>query len=110
MHGRDAAHATIGFVGAALEQFRFARRFFRAGEHAAQHHARCARCDSFGDVAGVANAAVTNAGNIGFRQRISHILNRSNLRHADTGDDARRADRTGADTDFHTICTVIHQR
>ena len=61
-HCTQRTHASVGFVRAALVEFDFARCFFRTGKHTAQHHAVCARCQGFGDVAGEADAAVGTGG------------------------------------------------
>ena len=40
----------------------------------------------------------------------SALLDRRDLRHADAGDDARRADRAGADADLDRVGAVVDQR
>ena len=43
-------------------------------------------------------------------QRFRDVLDGGDLRHADTGDDAGGADRTGADADLDRVGAVIDQR
>src|SRR5450759_2820612 len=47
----DKTFDAINKRGAALKQLDLARRFFSAGKHAPQHHARCARGDGLGHIA-----------------------------------------------------------
>ena len=74
LHRTQAAHAAIGFVGTALEQLDLARRFFGAGEQAAQHHGMRTGGDRLGNVAGETHAAIGDQRHVGVRQRIGHIL------------------------------------
>src|SRR5450759_1432188 len=67
------------------------------------------RRNRFRNVAGVANAAVGDQRHTGSLQRFGHTLDRGDLRHTDTRDDTRGANRTGTDADFHTVSAVIQQ-
>ena len=40
----------------------------------------------------------------------AHVVDRGHLRHADAGDDARRADRAGPDADLHRVGARVDQR
>ena len=110
LHRAERAHAAIALVRAALVQLDFARRFFGAGEHAADHHAVRAGGERLGDVAGVADAAIGDQGRAAVADRFGDHADRRDLRHADTGDDARGADRTGTDADLDRIRAGIDQR
>ena len=68
------AHAAVGLVGAALKQLDLARRFFGAGEQAAQHDGVGAGGERLGDVAGIADAAVGDQRHAGARQRLGDTL------------------------------------
>src|ERR1700688_3111169 len=57
-HRTERAHAAIGFVGCSLIKLDLARGLLGAGKKAANHDRVGARSDRFGDVAGIANAAV----------------------------------------------------
>ena len=94
-HRPDRAHAAIAFVGAALVEERLARRFLGPGEQRADHHRRGARRERLGDVAAGADAAVGDHRNARLRGRLGRRHDRGQLRHADPGDDPRRADRPG---------------
>ena len=63
-----------------------------------------------GDVAGEANAAVGDQRHAGALQRRGDVGDGGDLRHADTGDDARRADRARTDADLHAIGARLDQR
>ena len=108
-HRAERTHAAIRFVGTALIQFDFARSFVRARKHAAQHHAVCARRQSFGNVARKADAAVGNHGNVCIFQSFGYVVYGSQLRHAHTGNNARRANRTRADAHFYRVCARRRQ-
>ena len=62
------------------------------------------------DVARVANAAIGDHRNVLRGHAVERILDRGDLRHADAGDDARRADRAGPDADLHAVGAVIGER
>jgi hypothetical protein len=59
------------------------------------------------NIAGETDAAVSDAWNAGALQCFRDIGDRGNLRHADAGNDTRRADRTGADTDLDAVGTMV---
>ena len=109
-HRAEATHAAVFFVRAALEQHDFARSFFGTGEHGAEHDGVCARREGFGNVAGVADAAITDQGYTRAFQGFGHVGNRRNLRYADTRDDARGTDGARANADFHAVRAVFYQR
>ena len=108
-HRAQRAHAAVGFVGAALIELDFARRFVCAGKHAAQHHGGGASSQGFGHVAGESDAAVGNQRHAGAFERLGHVVNRRQLRHAHAGHDAGGANRARADAHFHRVCPGSHQ-
>src|SRR5690348_5956865 len=83
LHRADRAHAAVRLVRPALEEL---------------------------DVAGVADAAVGDARLVGGGERLGHVLDRGDLRHAHARDDARRADRAGTDADLDAVGAVVDQR
>src|SRR5258708_14565154 len=102
-HRADRAHAAIGFVGAALIEEDLARRLVGAGEERAEHRAVGAGGDRLGEVAGEFDAAVADHRQVALAAFCDDIEDRRQLRHTDTGNDARGADRTRADADFYRI-------
>ena len=108
-HRAYRAHATVRFILAALIQEYVARRFFRAGEHAAHHHATGACRQRLGDIARITDAAVADQRHAGSFQPFCHVGDRGDLRHAHAGDDPGGTDRTGANTDLDGVCTVFDQ-
>src|SRR5690606_12508218 len=100
LHRAQRAHAAIGLVRAALVQDDFARRLLGACEHRTEHHRVRAGGDGLGDVARIADAAVGDQRHAGALERRGDVADRGDLRHADTGDDAGRADRAGPDADL----------
>src|SRR5574343_969415 len=109
LYSAQRAHATVALVGAPLEQLDFAWCLFGASEQTTQHDAVGARRNRLGDIAREADATISNQRHARAFQRLGDIGNRGNLRHADTGDDTGRTDRTRTDTDLHTISTMIRQ-
>src|SRR5690348_14658770 len=110
LHRAQRSHAAIRLVRTALEELDLAGRLLAAGEEAAQHHARGAGGDRLRDVARVADAAVGDARHVGGGERLGHVLDRGDLRHAHARDDARRADRAGTDADLDAVGAVVDQR
>ena len=109
LHGTYAAHAAIAFVAAALVQNNFARRFFGARKHTAHHDAGCTRCDGLGNIAAVTNSPIGNQGNAAALKCGSDIVDGGDLRHTDTGDDARGANRAWPDAYLDRIRTGFCQ-
>src|SRR5690606_39075292 len=109
-HRAERAHAAIGLVRAALIELDVAGRFLGAGEQAADHRRVRAGRDRLRDVAGVANAAVRDERHVRPLERGRDLGDRRDLRHADPGDDPRRADRARPDADLDGIGTRLDQR
>src|SRR6267154_388645 len=99
-HRADRTHAAIGLVGTALPQKHFAGRLVGAGQQGADHRDVGAGRERLRKIAGIFDAAVCNHGDVGFLRRRDRIHDRSELRHADAGYDARGADRARADADL----------
>src|ERR687888_31947 len=110
LHGAERAHPAIGLVRAALVELELPWRLVGAGEERAEHHDMRARGDCLGDIARVAHAAVGDERHAGLLERRGHVLDGRDLWHADAGDDARRADRAGADADLHAVRAMIDER
>ena len=110
LHGAQRTHATVGFVGAPLEQLDLAWSFLGAREQAAQHHAIRTGSDRFGDVAGVTDAAIGDYRHAAAFQRLYHIGDGRNLWHTDAGDNAGGANRARADADLDRVGAVVNQR
>ena len=108
-HGTERTHATVGFVGTALEQFDFAWSFFGTGQHRADHHGRRARHDGFGQVTGEADTAIGDQRHTGAGQCSGDVGYGRDLRHTDTRYDTGGADRAWADTDFHAVSAGVCQ-
>ena len=66
--------------------------------------------DRLGDVARVADAAVGDDRHLVRRRGPRAVGNRGDHRHADAGDDARGADRAGADADLDRVDAEVDQR
>ena len=109
LHGTNGAHATVALVAAALEQHDFTGRFFGTGKHATHHHGASPCGNGFGDVAAVADAAVSNQGHTRAFECGGHAVHSHDLRHAHTRHDAGGADGAGADAHFHAVGTGFDQ-
>src|SRR6266403_4412840 len=105
LHGGGRTHSAVGLEGAALIENGFARRFFGAGEKAANHHAGRPSGDGFGDVAGKFDAAIGDDGNAGAFSGARGFCNGGDLRHAGAGDYARGADGARTHADFQAVDT-----
>jgi hypothetical protein len=66
--------------------------------------------DRLGDVARVLDAAVGDQRDVVLLQRARTVVDRRDLGDADAGDDARRADRSGADADLDGVGTRLGER
>jgi len=66
-------------------------------------------CQRLGNVTRKTDAAVSDHRHAGALERLRHIGNRRNLRYADTGHDAGRADRARTDADLDRICAMLYQ-
>jgi hypothetical protein len=103
VHRAHGTHAAVGLEGAALKKNSFAGRFLRAGEKATDHYAGSACGDGFGYVAGIFYAAVGNDGDAGALRGARGFHHCGELGNAGAGDNARGADRAGADADFQAV-------
>ena len=92
-----------------MVEFDFARCFFRTGKHTAKHDAVCACCQSFGDVAREADAAVGNQRNAGTFEGFGNIVNGGQLRYAYARNNTGGTNRTRSDTDFDGVCSCCDQ-
>ena len=63
-----------------------------------------------GEIAGIFDAAVGDHRRVGLLRRLDRVGDRGELRHADTGDDARGADRARPDADLDGVGAGIDQR
>src|SRR5471032_3269768 len=99
-HGAQRTHAAVSLVRTTLEQFDLAWRFFSTGEHRAHHHAGSTGYDGLGQVTGETDAAVGDQRNASALKGRGDVGDGTDLRDADTGDDAGGADRARADTDL----------
>ncbi len=109
-HGRERSHAAIGFVGAALVEIDLAGAFVRAREQRADHDASRAAGERLRDVARIFDAAIGDDGHAMARGGLRGLHDRRQLRHADARDDARGADRAGADADLDCVRARVDQR
>ena len=109
-HGTERTHATVALVRTTLEQLNLTGRLIGTGKHTTGHNGGCPGNNRFGEVTGEADTAVGNQGNtIGF-ERFGDIGHGTDLRHANTGDDARGTDRARADTNLNAIGAGLSQR
>ena len=65
--------------------------------------------DRLGNVAGIPNATVRDDRHIAAADRLVDLGDGRNLRHADTGNDPRRADRAGTDTDLDAVGASVDE-
>src|SRR5471032_3668042 len=84
LHRADRTHAAVRLELAALEQEHVARRFFRAGQHAAHHHGVRAGGKRLADIAGKTHAAVGDHRHARTAQSIRYVRHCRDLRYAYT--------------------------
>ena len=109
-HRADRAHAAVIFVAAALVEEHLARALVGAGEQRAEHRAIGAGGDRLGEVAGKLDAAIGDHRHAVLAAFLDGIDDRGELRHADPGDHAGRADRARPDADLDRVGAGLDQR
>src|SRR5690606_7249399 len=109
-HGADRTHAAIRLEGAPLVQIDLARRLVGARKQRADHCRVCAGGDRLGKIARILDSAIGDDGNALLLRDTDGTHDRSQLRNADTCNNARRADGAGPDTDLYAISAGINQR
>src|SRR5690606_23710287 len=102
-HRAQRAHATVGLVGTALEEFDFTRCLFGTGEHGPHHHHRSAGGDRLGQIAGEADTAVGNQRHAGVLEGSGHVGDGRHLGHAHPGNDTGGADGARANAHLDRI-------
>src|SRR5690606_33743154 len=100
LHRTERPHPAVDLVAAPLVEHELAGGFVSTGEQGSTHHARGACRDGLGDFTGVLDAAVGDHRHARALGHASAVGDRRDLRHADAGDDAGRADAAGADADL----------
>ena len=81
-----------------------ARRLFRSRKQATHHYDVRAGGYSLGQITREADAAIGDHANVCVFECFNDVGYGSHLRHAHAGNDARGADRAGADAYFHCVC------
>src|SRR6185436_1152472 len=109
-HRANRAHAAIFLEGAALIEDQLARALIGTGKQVARHHRARADGQRLDDVARGPDAAVRDHRDAMLRGRRRALGDRRNHRYADAGDDARGANRAGADADLHGVDANRDQR
>jgi hypothetical protein len=79
-------------------------------KQATQHDGVRTGGNGLGDIAGIADAAVGDHRHVGRSQRGRDVVDGGDLRHADTCDDARGADRARTDADLDAVGAGVNQR
>src|SRR6266545_421821 len=110
LHRAERAHAPVRLVAAPLVEDDLARRLLRAREARADHDRRRARGERLHDVAGELHAAVRDDRDAVLLRRAGAVVHRGDLRDADAGDDARRADGAGPDAALHRVDARLAER
>ena len=109
-HCADRTHAAIGLVGAALPQEHLAGCLVGARQQRADHGDVGACGERLGEVTGKLDAAVGDHGHVGLLRRLDRFHDGGELGHADTGHDARGADRARTDAHLDRVRAGVDQR
>ena len=102
-HRARRTHPAVRLERAPLIQNCFARRLFRSGEQASNHHTRRACGQRFRDVSRIFDAPVSDQRHFGALRRTRRFHDGRQLRHSRAGHHAGGADRTRPDADFQSI-------
>ena len=86
-----------------MQEHLLARGFLTASERAAEHHGGSASHEGLGDVTGVVDATVGDAGHASGTAGLGSLVHGGELRDTDTGNDTGGADRAGANTDLDGV-------
>src|SRR3954447_4545665 len=110
LHRAERAHPAVGLELLAVDEHQVARRLLAPGEQRSQHDRVGTGHERLRDVTGVLQAAVSDHRDAGRLARQRGLVDRGDLRYADTGDDSRRTDRARADADLDAVRTSLDQR
>ncbi len=110
LHGADGAHAPILLEALPLVEHDFARTLVDAGQQGAEHDRVGAGGDRLGDIAGILDPAIGDDRDAVAGGGAGAVEDRGDLRHADPGDDAGRADRSWPDPNLHRVGAGGDQR
>src|SRR5262249_58897931 len=78
-------------------------------KRSADHPAGAPRRYRFCNVARIADAAVCNQRHVTFGKAARDVGDGGDLRYADAGDDARRADGAGSDANLDRVRAMVHE-
>ena len=90
-----------------MQEHLLARGFLTASERAAEHHGGGASHKGLGDVTGVVDATVGDAGHASGTAGLSGLVHGGELRNANTGNDTGGADGARTNTDLDGIGTGL---
>src|SRR5699024_6227530 len=93
-HSGQAAHTTIHLKLTALIQLVLSGRLLTACHQGADHNHISAGSQCLDDIAGILNTAISNNRDAVLRSCTGSVVNSSNLRHTNTGNNTSGADRT----------------
>src|SRR5712691_439910 len=93
LHRAYRTHAPVVFETFTMRDDQFAGTLIDAGQQASQHHSIGTGSDSFGDIARILNATIADDRHTVATCGTCAVINRGDLRHANTGDDPCRTDR-----------------
>src|SRR6202171_5633241 len=110
LHRAERAHTAVALVRASLIELDLSGGLLRAREQAPQHDAGRARGNGLRDVSRIPNTAVGDQRNVEIADALERAEYRRDLRHTDAGDDARGADRSGADAALDPVGAAVGQR
>src|SRR5437660_7362596 len=108
-HRPDRAHPAVVFVAAPLVEEDLARTLVGAGEQRPEHRAIGPGGDRLREVAGKLDAAIRDHRDPGFAAFRDRVDDRGELRDADSGHHAGRADRARTDADLDRIGAGLDQ-
>src|SRR5437660_8557885 len=86
------------------------RAFIHTGQQASQHDRIGPGGDGFGNIAGILDTTVGDDRHVILPRHLRTVINGGDLRHAYTGDDARRANSPRSNTDLDSIRARLNYR
>src|SRR5215207_3530241 len=110
LHRADRAHSAVLLVPLALARHNIAGALLGSSEERAEHGGVGSGGERLREVSGGRHPAVGDQRHVVARAHLRAVVDRGDLRNTHPGHDARRADRSWADTRLHRVDAGVDQR
>ncbi|MNE54930.1 hypothetical protein D3C80_1497450 [compost metagenome] len=109
LHSTHTSHPAVYLELTSLVQLGFSRAFFCSGKQASHHYCRCTGSNRLSNLTRVFNPAVCDNRYSILPSDCCAIIDGSNLRYTDTGNNSGCTDRTRSDTNLNNGCARFDQ-